>query len=32
MKNKERSILVFSVVVVGFFALLFLLGEVLYPH
>ena len=32
IKSKERSILVFSVVIVGFLALIWLLGEVLFPH
>jgi len=32
IKSKERSILVFLVVVIGFLALLFLLGEVIFPH
>ena len=32
IKSKERSILVFLVVVVGVLALLFLLGEVIFPH
>ena len=32
IKSKERSILVFLVVAVGFLALLFLLGEVIFPH
>jgi hypothetical protein len=32
IKSKERSILVFLVVIVGFFALLFLLGEALFSH
>ena len=32
IKSKERSILVFLVVVVGVIALLFLLGEVIFPH
>ena len=32
IKSKERSILVSSLVVVGFLSLFFLLGEVLFPH
>ena len=32
IKSRERSILVFLVVVVGVLALLFLLGEVIFPH
>ena len=32
IKSKERSILVFLVVAVCFFALIWLLGEVLIPH
>ena len=32
IKSKERAILVFLVVVVGVLALLFLLGEVIFPH
>jgi len=32
IKSKERSILVFLVVVVGLFALFFFLGEFLFPH
>jgi hypothetical protein len=31
-KNKERSILVFLALVVGFFTLVFFLGEFLVPH
>ncbi len=31
-KSKERSILVFLLVAVGFFVLIFLLGEFLFPH
>jgi len=30
--NKERSILVFVAVIAGLFALIFFLGEFLYPH
>jgi hypothetical protein len=32
IRNKERSILVFLATLIGLFALLFLLGEVLVPH
>ena len=32
MRRKERAILVFLVEIVGFFVLLFLLGEFLFPH
>jgi len=32
IKSRERSIIVFISTVVGFFALLFLLGELLFPH
>ena len=32
IKSKERAILVFSLVAVGLFALIWLLGEVLYPN
>jgi hypothetical protein len=32
IKSKERSILVFLAVVVGFFCLIFFLGEFLFPH
>ncbi len=32
IKSKERSILVFLLVSVGFFVLIFLLGEFLFPH
>ncbi|MBM3167125.1 MAG: hypothetical protein FJZ94_06735 [Chloroflexi bacterium] len=31
-RNRERSILVFLAVVVGFFVLMFCLGEVIFPH
>ena len=32
IKSRERSILVFSAVAVGFFVLIFCLGEVIFPH
>lgn len=32
IRHKERSILVFLAVLLGFFALIFLLGEFLFPH
>jgi cytochrome bd-type quinol oxidase subunit 2 len=32
IKSKERSILVILAVVIGIFALIFLLGEFLFPH
>jgi len=32
IKNKERPILVFLSTIIGSFVLLFLLGEVLFPH
>jgi len=32
IKSKERSILIFLVVIVGFFALLFVFGEFLFPN
>ena len=32
IKSKERSVLVFLSTMIGFFVLLFLLGEVLFPH
>jgi len=32
VRNRERSILVFLAMLIGFFVLLFGLGEVLFPH
>jgi hypothetical protein len=32
IKSKERSILVFLAIIIGLFTLIFLLGELLYPH
>ena len=32
IRNRERSILVFVAMLVGFFILLFLIGEVVFPH
>lgn len=32
VKNKERGVLVFLSTVIGFFVLLFVLGEILSPH
>lgn len=32
VKRKERSIAVYIAVLIGFFVLLFVLGEILYPH
>ena len=32
IRNKERSILVFLAILVGFFILLFSIGEFLFPH
>lgn len=32
IRNKERSVLVFLAILVGFFVLIFWLGEVIVPH
>jgi hypothetical protein len=32
LKSKERSVLVFIAVLIGFFILVFILGEFLFPH
>ena len=32
IKSKERSVLVFLSTMIGFFVLIFLLGEILFPH
>lgn len=32
IRSKERSILVFVVVMIGFLILIFLLGELIFPH
>ncbi len=32
LKQKERSILVFLAIVIGFFALVFIIGEFVVPH
>jgi hypothetical protein len=32
IRNRERSILVFLAILIGFFILLFSIGEVAYPH
>ena len=32
IRNKERSILVFLSILIGFFILIFILGEILVPH
>lgn len=32
VKSKERSVFVFLVTAIGFFVLLFILGEILVPH
>ena len=32
VKSRERSVLVFLATAIGFFALIFLLGEILLPH
>jgi hypothetical protein len=32
IRNRERSILVFLAILVGFFILLFSIGEVVFPH
>ncbi len=32
IKSKERSVFVFLATAIGFFVLIFLLGEILFPH
>ncbi len=32
LKRKERSILVFLAIIIGFFALVFIIGEFVVPH
>ncbi len=32
LKQKERSILVFLAIIIGFFALVFIIGEFVIPH